>query len=133
MTEVSLLRLYLLRALYLLIAVGLGLDIWPQIIHHPVPWPFWHGVGCSLLAAVSALAILGLRYPLQMLPLLFFEIVWKVIWLTAIAVPLGLAHQIDADTMETVKACLMVVIVPIVIPWRYVLANYLKRPGDRWW
>lgn len=26
----------------------------------------------------------------------------------------------------------MGVIVPVVIPWSYVFANYVKKPGDRW-
>jgi hypothetical protein len=34
--------------------------------------------------------------------------------------------------METVKACLMAVVIPFIIPWHYVLANYVKKPGDRW-
>jgi hypothetical protein len=37
------------------------------------------GVVRSVLAAVSLLAVLGIRYPLKMLPLLFFELVWKTI------------------------------------------------------
>lgn len=126
---VSAFRLYALRATYLLIVVGLGFEIWPGIFHHPMTM---HGVASSLLAAVSVLAALGIRYPLQMLPLLFFELVWKSIWLVAIALPLWSAHQIDADTWETVKACLMGIIFPIVIPWPYVFANYVKKPGDRW-
>jgi hypothetical protein len=68
-----------------------------------------------------------------MLPLLFFEMFWKAAWLVAIALPLWLAHQIDADTAETVQACLMGIIVPIVIPWSFVFANYVRRTGDRWW
>ena len=32
------------------------------------------GVVCRVLAAVSVLAALGLRYPAQMLSLLFFEV-----------------------------------------------------------
>ncbi len=68
-----------------------------------------------------------------MLPLLLFELVWKSIWLIAIALPLWCAHQLDADALETVRACLMgIVIFPIAIPWPYVLANYVKKPGDRW-
>ena len=132
MTDVSLLRLYLMRVLYLLIAVGLAFDIGPQMINPAKALTLWHGVGCSLLAAVSILALLGLRYPLKMLPLLFFELVWKSIWLIAIALPLWSAHRIDANTADTVQACLMGAIVPIVIPWHYVLANFVKAPGDRW-
>src|SRR5450755_1794669 len=131
-THVSLLRLYALRATYLLIAVGLGIDIWPAIIHHAKPWELMYGVVQCVLAAVSLLALVGLRYPLQMLPLLFFETVWKSIWLIVIAVPLWSAHQMDANTWETAVACLMGVIFPVVIPWRYVVANYVMKGGDRW-
>lgn len=133
MTEVSLFRLYLLRALYLLIAVGLAFDIAPQLLHPAKALTLWHGVGCSLLAAMALLSLPALRYPLKMLPLLFFELVWKSIWLAAIALPLWLAGKMDADTWDTAQACLMGVIVPIVIPWHYVVANFVKAPGDRWW
>jgi hypothetical protein len=133
LSEVSTLRLYVLRATYLLIVVGLGSIIWPGIIHHTKPWDLMHGVACCLLAAVSALAVLGIRYPLQMLPLLLFEVVWKAIWLLAIALPLWSAHQLEGDSWETAKDCLMgMVLFPIAIPWPYVLANYLKKAGDRW-
>jgi hypothetical protein len=68
-----------------------------------------------------------------MLPLLLFEVVRKSTWLIAIALPLWSAHQIDANTAETVKACVMgIVIFPIAIPWPYVFANYVRKPGDRW-
>jgi hypothetical protein len=133
MSDVSTFRLYLMRATYLLIAVGLGFTIWPGIIHHAKAVELMDGVVSSLLAAVSVLAALGIRYPLKMLPVLLFELVWKSIWLIAFALPLWSAHQIDAETGESVKACLMgIVICPIAIPWPYVLANYLKTPGDRW-
>src|SRR6266566_6186703 len=130
--EESTFRLYLLRGLYLLICIGLGSMIWPLMFHHR-PWSVMHGVANSLLAALSALMALGIRYPLQMLPLLLFELLWKTIWLVAIALPLWYAHQLDAETMETVQACLIgVILCPLVIPWPYVLATYVKKPGDRW-
>jgi len=25
-----------------------------------------------------------------------------------------------------------VVLVPLVVPWPYVVAHYVKKPGDRW-
>jgi hypothetical protein len=132
MIQVSVLRLYALRAAYLLIVVGLGIEVWPSIIHHEKPWELMQGVVKCVLAAVSLLAVLGLRYPLQMLPLLFFELLWKSIWLVVVALPLWSTHQMDADTWGTTTACLMGAIFLIVIPWRYVFANYLMKPADRW-
>jgi len=36
---------------------------------------------------MSLLAFLGLRYPVGMLPILLFEVTWKVIWIVAVARP----------------------------------------------
>ena len=41
-----------------------------------------------ILIAMSVLALLGLRYPQRMLPVLLFEVAWKMIWLAAVVVPL---------------------------------------------
>jgi hypothetical protein len=132
MSDVSLFRLYLLRGMYLLIAIGMGVQVWPLMFHHR-PWELMHGVADSMLAALTALCLLGVRYPLKMLPLLFYEFAWKAIWLVAIALPLWRANRLDADTMETVQATVMgVVLVPLVTPWRYVWTNYVLNAGDRW-
>ncbi|HUJ25869.1 MAG TPA: hypothetical protein VLW85_07620 [Myxococcales bacterium] len=132
MTDVSTFRLYLLRATYLFVFVGLAVYVWPGIIRHG-DLGAAQGVVRSVLGAVGVLALVGVRYPLQMLPLLFFELLWKSIWLVAMALPMWLAHRIDASARESIGACLMgVILFPLVIPWRYVLANYVRRPGDRW-
>jgi hypothetical protein len=132
MTEVPLWRLNALRAGYLLLVAGLGAVVWPGIIHHDRPWELMRGVVHCMLAALSALAILGLRYPLRMLPLLFFELAWKSIWLIVVARPLWSAHRMDADTMETAMECLMAVVFVAVIPWRYAISMYLATGADRW-
>ncbi len=80
MSEVSIFRIYLLRARYLLIAVGLAIMIWPGILSPPENLSHMGSVVRSVLGAVSLLAALGIRYPVKMLPLLFFELVWKCIW-----------------------------------------------------
>jgi hypothetical protein len=130
--DVSTFRLYLMRGLYLLITLGLGSMIWPLMFHHK-PWDVMHSVAMSLLAALSALMALGIRYPLRMLPLLLFEFLWKTIWLVAIGLPLWRANQLDPEAMETFKAVLMgVVICPLVIPWGFVLRNYVLKRGERW-
>ena len=133
MSDVSTLRLYLLRAVYLLLALGLGITIWPGILAPPDDLSHLASVVRSVLGAVALLALLGLRYPLKMLPLLLFEFLWKSIWVLAFGLPLWLNHQLDADTRETLKACLMgVIVVPLALPWGHVFKHYLKAPGDRW-
>jgi len=132
MTEVSILRVYLLRAMYLLLFVGQGTIQWPVLISHGVTIPFWRGIGAAMLGAMALVAALGIRYPLQMLPLLFFEFAWKLIWVLAILLPKWLNNQMDPATLESAPSILMGVIVPLIIPWRYVFANYVQRPGDRW-
>ena len=130
--EVSLFRLYTLRAAYFVMAAGLAVYIWPAVIHHSNEFAVAQGVRVALLAGLGATAALGLRYPVQMLPVLLFEMVWKAIYLTAFALPLWSAHQINAAVAEDIKAVLMVVIFIPLIPWRYVFAHYVLKPGDRW-
>ena len=130
--EVSLFRLYTLRAAYLVMAAGLGVYIWPAVIHHTNEFAAAHGVQTALLAGLGATAALGLRYPVQMLPVLLFELVWKAIYLLAFALPLWSAHQITSAAAEDITACLMVVIFLPLIPWRYVFAQYVVKQGDRW-
>ncbi|RCW48382.1 hypothetical protein [Paenibacillus prosopidis] len=132
MNEVSLFRLYFLRAFYLLVVVGLGIVVWPGVIHHEKPWELMEGVVQCMLVAFWALSVLGLRYPLQMLPVLLWELVWKSIWLIVVALPLWSAGQMDESTWAVASSCLLVVILPFVIPWRFVFANYVKKRGDRW-
>jgi hypothetical protein len=130
--EVSLFRLYTLRVAYFVMAAGLGAVIWPGVIHHTNEFAAAHGVQCALLAGLGATAALGLRYPVQMLPVLLFELIWKAIYLIAFALPLWSAHQVNAATAEDIKAVLMVVIFVPLIPWRYVFAHYVLKHGDRW-
>ena len=128
---IALWRIYLLRAGYLLIAVGMGMQQIPAFLHHR-PWELMHGVVNSMLLALVLLAVLGLRYPLKMLPLLFWEIAWKATWLLAVALPAWRKHTMDADTWDTTVACLMSVIFLFVVPWDYVWRNFVAARGDRW-
>ena len=129
---VSLPRLYFLRLGYLVLAVGLAVTKWPLLINHDRPWPLFEGVETSMLVALSLLWLLGLRYPLQMLPVLLFEIAWKFIWVAVVVLPLWISGQMDPATLSVFYACLVVVIPLAVIPWRYVVAHYVTKQGDRW-
>jgi len=130
--EVSLFRLYTLRVAYFVMAAGLGVYIWPLVIHHTNELAITKGAQLALLAGLGATAALGLRYPVKMLPILLFEMVWKAIYLIAFALPLWSARQINEAVAEDIKAVLMVVIFIPLIPWRYLFAQYVMKRGDRW-
>jgi hypothetical protein len=128
--EVSLARLYVLRAAYLLLVVGLGLMIVPALVSHE---PTARGVIPSLLGAVWLLAFLGLKYPLRMLPLLMFELAWKTIWMAAFGLPQWASGQRPPTFAEDSFNILFgVVLMPLVIPWPYVWRCYVKQTADRW-
>lgn len=133
MSELSTFRLYLLRAGYLIIAVGLAIMIWPGLIRPPEKLPHMNAVVRSVLGAVSLLAVLGMRYPLKMLPLLFFELLWKSIWILAFGLRLWSANKLDENTKATLNDCIFgIILVLVVTPWGYVFKHYLKAPGDQW-
>jgi hypothetical protein len=132
MSEVSTFRLYLLRAMYAFMAVGLAIFELPRLLH-PATLSRLDSVVLSVLCAFALLAVVGIRYPIKMLPLLLFELLWKSIWVLAFGLPLLLSGGLDPGTTATLFACLMgVVLVPLVMPWGYVLNHYLRAPGDRW-
>ena len=127
---VSLVRLYVLRATYLLLVVGLGAMIVPEVVSHGLTS---RGVIASLLCAVWVLALLGLRYPLQMLPLLMFEFVWKLIWAFAYGLPQWSAGEFPPTFAEdSFNIAFGVILMPLVIPWGYVWRHYVRQPGARW-
>jgi hypothetical protein len=128
--EVTLFRLYVLRATYLLLVVGVGAIILPPLLNHGLTA---RGVIPSLLGAVWLLAFLGLRYPLQMLPLLMFELVWKTIWLLDFGLGQWMSGQRPPTFAEDMfNIALGVILMPLVIPWPYVWRHYVKQKGARW-
>ena len=132
MSELATWRANLLRAGYLLLIVGLGLTVWPSIIDPANTWAADRGVIVAMLGALSLLALVGLRHPVRMLPLLFWEISWKVLWLLRVALPLWTSGHLDAAAAETATECLMAVLIALVIPWDHVLRAYILAPVERW-
>ena len=128
--ELSLLRLYIMRAIYFLIAFGEGSQIVPALFNHE---PTARGVIPALLSGLCLLCVLGLRYPGRMLPLLLFEMAWKYIWFFAFGLPQYLSGQVPPTFGDDFMPITVgVVVMPFVIPWAYVWRHYLKTSGDRW-
>jgi hypothetical protein len=128
--EVSLVRIYVLRATYLLLVIGLGGMIVPDLLSHPA---MSRGVIPSLLGAVWVLAFVGLKYPLEMLPLLMFEFAWKSIWTVAYGLPQWSSGQLPPTfAADSFNIGLGVILMPLVIPWGYVYRHYVRQSGARW-
>lgn len=124
-------RVNIMRIGYLLMAVGLAMTRWP-LIPDAASLPVFEGVVTALLTAMSLLAFLGLRHPVQMVPLLVLESAWKLIWLGAVALPHLIAGDVDADTGSVLFSVSLVVVILAVTPWDYVWQRYVKAPGERW-
>ena len=130
MTEVSTFRLYTLRAMYLYMVVGLVIFKWPGILNPPAGLSNDGSIVGSVLAAFSLLALLGLRYPVKMLPLLFMEFLFKFIWFVGWG---PFTQELGPEAQLTLTGVLMgIVLVPLTVPWGYIFKQYLKAPGDRW-
>ncbi|MBS0273604.1 MAG: hypothetical protein JSR55_04215 [Proteobacteria bacterium] len=130
--DISLWRINLLRLGYFIMAGGMGSIIVPAFLHHR-PWEFTHGVMNSMLLAMAVLALLGLRYPLKMLPLVFWEMIWKIVWLGAIAYPAWRNGTMDAGMEANLFPCALVAIFLVIVPWDYVWRNFAAAKSDRLW
>ncbi len=124
-------RLNLMRGGYLLMAVGLVLVKWP-LLPQAASMPLIEGAMICILTAMSLLAFLGLRYPIAMLPVLVFEVLWKVLWFAVVALPHLLANTTDAAYESFLFSMLFVIPIILVTPWDFVWKRYVTRPGERW-
>ncbi len=130
-SQVSLFHLYGLRILFFLIAFFLLSSIGPRLLEPPPT--LMTGAARALFTALGLMAAIGVRYPLQMLPVMMFEFTWKALWVAFIGLPLWAAGRLDPASAQTFyEVGVGVILVPIVMPWGYVWENYLRRPADRW-
>jgi hypothetical protein len=124
-------RLNILRSGYLLVVVGLIIVKWPLLLQ-AASLPPADGVVLCLLTAMSLLALLGLRYPVGMLPILIFESLWKVLWLGIVALPHLIANDLGAATGRTLFSVLFVVPILAIIPWDYAWKRFARARGEKW-
>ena len=129
--ELSLTRLHAMRAGYAFMVVGLALVKWP-LLPEAHTLPLYEGVTLMLLTAMSFLSLLGLRYPVKLLPVLLFETIWKLLWLAAVALPQAMTGDLSDAASELVFNCSLVVFIIAAIPWKYAWTQYVRSNGDRW-
>lgn len=122
-------RIHALRFVYLLIAVGLSSFVWQQLIFESSDWSLMRGIAKCMFGALALLAAIGIRYPLQMLPIMLFEMLWKAIWIVAIALPAGLnGRWIIVES--TFYECVGIALIFVIMPWRYVWTQYFRESKE---
>jgi alkylhydroperoxidase/carboxymuconolactone decarboxylase family protein YurZ len=124
-------QLNLLRVGYAFMGIGLAVFKWPLLIDHE-PWGLAEGTKECMLIAMSVLALLGLRHPARMLPILLFEVAWKLLWLGAVALPLWSDGNLEGATRQETGELLLVAVFIAVIPWRHVFNRFATTPGEPW-
>ena len=130
---VAMWRINAMRFVFLLMAVIMGgLFVWPQVLFESADWEVMRGLAKSMLAALALMSLLGVRYPLQMLPLMLYEIAWKTIWLVLIAGRAWLAGEWAPVIDGLFYDCIGIIIAFFIVPWRYVWARYFKQPTEPW-
>lgn len=128
--EVPLWRLHLLRANYLLWAVAGLFFALPPLFD---PGPAARGMVDSMFGGLWVMGVLGVRYPLQMLPIFLFEFAWKTIWLVAFGLPQWLSGTGSPRLGEDLIAIGNgPILFGLIIPWAYVWRRYVRQPAERW-
>jgi len=127
--ELSRLRLNLLRLAYAPLAFGLAMVQLPLLTELGPDWEVMHGVVICMLSALCLLSFIGLFRPVAMLPLLLFEVLWKLLWLSFVGVPAWLNGPLDEPIAGTLFACALVVPIILLIPWDLVLRRFFSGAG----
>ena len=127
--EVSLARLYAIRAVALLGVYGLFTTVMTLIDHAPDE----RGMLKAMISGLWVMCLITIRYPLKMIPILLFELVWKLLWLIFFGIPqwwTGVGSPRLSEDLWSIGAFPLVCV--LVIPWGYVWRHYVKAPAERW-
>lgn len=118
-----------LRLFYLLMLVFVANDAWRGLLTHQGSWDPVRAVAVCVWATYPALAVFGLIHPLRWLPLMFFTIGYKTLWLAFVAYPLWQAGMLAGSSAEQLTyAFIAVPILAAVVPWRYAYRTYVRWP-----
>ena len=118
-----------LRLFYLLMLVFVAPTAWRVLLALDGPWDPLRAVAIAVWATYPALALFGLLRPLRWLPLMFFTIGYKAIWLAFVAAPLWQAGALwGTPTGEVAGSFLALPLLVAVVPWSYAWRTYFAWP-----
>lgn len=118
-----------LRLFYFLMLVFVAPTAWQVLLSHHGAWDPLRAMAFAVWATYPALALFGLLHPLRWLPLMFFTIGYKAIWLGFIALPLWRAGELwGTPTGEVAASFLALPLLAAVVPWGYAWRTYVAWP-----
>lgn len=121
-------NIYFLRALYLLMFVGVGIETWGRLIGHEGPWDHTKAVAVAVWAAYPTLGLLGLLQPLRWLPIVIFMIFYKTIWIAFVAYPLWRAGALAGNpAQEMAGVFIWAPFLAVIVPWGYVWRKMIRN------
>ena len=118
-----------LRLFFFLMLVFVAPSAWRVLLTHEGPWDPVRAVAFAVWATYPALALFGLLHPLRWLPLMFFTIGYKAIWLAFVAYPLWQAGTLwGTPSGEIAGSFLGLPVLAAVVPWGYAWRTYFAWP-----
>ena len=128
-----------LRLFFFLMLVFVTPEAWSALLQHDGPWDPVRAATFCVWATYPALALFGVFRPLRWLPLMFFTVGYKSLWLYFIAWPLWMSGTLVGSRAEEMAfAFAFVPLMAAVVPWSYAWRTYfsptlgnMPRDGQR--
>ncbi len=121
-----------LRLFNLLMLLFVAPTAWRVLLSHEGEWAPLSAVAWAVWATYPSLGLFGLFQPLRWLPLMFFTLGYKSIWLAFVAVPLWAAGTLAGSSAQPIaESFLALPLLALVIPWGYAWRTFVvgARPA----
>ncbi len=119
-------NIYLLRLLYALMFVFVTFPAWKVLLNQSHSMNNTEVAAWCMWGSYALISILGVFRPLKMLPIILFEIIYKITWLAVVAYPLWINDELHGSSVEARTNDFLWVILPIIaMPWQYFIRVYI--------
>lgn len=119
-------RLAMMRVVFLLTGLLFGIQTWSTIVADYGSFGPLDGVAYSFWGGLCILALIGVRFPLRMLPILLMQFLYKTIWLVVVGYPMLASGPLDDYGQSMMSAMRVGMLLDLlVIPWPLVYRRYL--------
>lgn len=127
-TEDKLRIQYALTAI-ITIFIGVLILVAPDILMANQDPLLFGALGCIWLT-FGILSILGLRQPLKLVPVLIFQLIYKIIWFAAVVIPVGIQGNLQVNLLNVGLIFLFAMFIVgdiLVIPFKDFFENFFKN------